>query len=235
MQYSCLEPVLSDVLLQGVVGSTAYGLNTEDSDIDYLGIFAAPTDAFFGLDPIQQTRVTHNPDSTLHEAGKFCRLALQCNPTVLELLWLDRYERSQQLGMELLLSRTAFLSAKRVRDAYFGYATQQFQRLKMRGDSFSSDTKKRTAKHARHMARLLFQGFVLYQTGQLPVHLMNPQWFHDFGNVVAAGGVEAAENLVAIYEEKFNRHATALPAKPDQVLVAQWLKQVRYENLSRSL
>ncbi|GAA1913626.1 hypothetical protein GCM10009753_52280 [Streptantibioticus ferralitis] len=34
------------VLLSGTVGSTAYGLAHKGSDIDRLGVFAAPTEAF---------------------------------------------------------------------------------------------------------------------------------------------------------------------------------------------
>lgn len=38
-----------NVLLKGVVGSTAYGLNHENSDVDYMGVFAAPTSEVLGL------------------------------------------------------------------------------------------------------------------------------------------------------------------------------------------
>jgi len=80
-----------DVLLAGVVGSTAYGLDGPDSDVDRLGVFAAPTIAFHGLTRPRESDVTTAPDQTLHEAGKFCRLALGGNPTVGELMWLKHY------------------------------------------------------------------------------------------------------------------------------------------------
>ena len=76
------------VLLSGVVGSTAYGLDTPDSDTDRLGIFAAPTVAFHGLHKPQESHVTTSPDATFHEAAKWVRLALGGNPTVTELVWL---------------------------------------------------------------------------------------------------------------------------------------------------
>ena len=38
-------------LLEGIVGSTAYGLAGPHSDVDRLGVFAAPTRAFHGLYP----------------------------------------------------------------------------------------------------------------------------------------------------------------------------------------
>lgn len=145
------------ILLSGVVGSTAYGLATEDSDTDRLGIFAAPTVAFHGLHKPQESHVTTHPDATYHEAAKWVRLALGGNPTVTELAWLERYEIRTPLGEELVSIRSALLSAKRIRDAYLGYATQQFRKLENRGDgSFSADTRKRTSKHARHLWRLLY-------------------------------------------------------------------------------
>ena len=65
-------------------------------------------------------------------------------------------------------------------NAYLGYAQQQFQRLDRRGDgSFSSDTRKRTAKHARHLMRLCRQGYELYTTGRLDVREAARQREHE--------------------------------------------------------
>src|SRR5262249_53904583 len=87
---------VNHVLLRGIVGSTAYGLAGPHSDVDRLAVYAAPTRAFHGLRlPIdrQASIVVHEPDDlTLHEARKFCLLALSANPTVTELLWLSDYE-----------------------------------------------------------------------------------------------------------------------------------------------
>ena len=153
----------SNILLSGIVGSTAYGLAHEGSDVDRLGMFAAPTDDLHGLHPPKESHVTTKPDSTLHEAAKWCRLALRGNPTVTELVWLpdELYEVRTPLGDELIGIRTTLLSAKRVRDAYLGYATQQFRKLESR------DGDHRTAKHARHLKRLCHQGLELYTSGRL--------------------------------------------------------------------
>lgn len=222
------------VLLSGIVGSTAYGLAGPDSDVDRLGVFAAPTRAFHGLHRPQESVVTTDPDRTLHEAAKFARLALGGNPTVMELVWLpdELYEVRTELGQELIGIRAAFLSAGRVRDAYLGYATQQFRRLEARGDgSFSADTRKRTAKHARHLARLVHQGLGLYRTGHLTIRLSNPQWYLDFGESVAAGDLEPARFLLAEAEVEFAGIRTALPDRPDEDTVERWLQAVRIAHL----
>src|SRR6185312_10434274 len=143
------------ILLQGVVGSTAYGLAGPDSDVDRLGVFAWDTARLFALDKPRDSIVSTSPDVTMHEAEKACRLILGGNPTAAEVLWLDEYEIRSPLGAEMIAIRGAFLSAKRTRDAYLGYATQQFKKLLARGDgSFNSDIPaRRASKHARHLKR----------------------------------------------------------------------------------
>ncbi|MEV5752975.1 nucleotidyltransferase domain-containing protein [Actinoallomurus sp. NPDC052308] len=221
---------MTEILLAGVVGSTAYGLATADSDVDRLGVFAAPTDALLGLRTPRESIVTTAPDRTLHEARKWCVLALGGNPTVMELVWLpdDLYETRTAFGDELIGIRAAFLSAKRVRDAYLGYASQQFRKLENRGDgAFSADTRRRTAKHARHLARLVHQGRELYSTGRLRIRLDDPDRYHRFGDRVAAGDLEVARRLLAEAEADFARVRTPLPERPDEAPVEAWLRAVR--------
>lgn len=218
-------------LLLAVVGSTAYGLNTANSDVDRLGAFAYDTEDFFGLEKPQESIVQTNPDVTSHEAAKIARLLLGCNPTVTELLWLPDflYELVNPLGRDLIDIRTSFLSAKRVRDAYMGYAAQQFQRLLTRGDGkFDSDTGNRTEKHARHLKRLTVQGLQLYTGNEMEIRLSNPQSYHDFGAAVKKDP-EVARKYMAEMEEKFNASTTVLPAEPDKRPVEVWLKKVRRE------
>jgi predicted nucleotidyltransferase len=217
------------VLLSGIVGSTAYGLAHSGSDVDRLGLFAAPTVELHGLRRPKESYVTTAPDRTLHEAAKWCRLALSGNPTAMELVWLpeELYEVRTPLGDELIALRGAFLSAGRVRDAYLGYAVQQFRRLENRGDgSFSADLRKRTAKHARHLKRLCAQGLELYTTGRLTLEVEDPQEFHDFGERVAADS-SAALPLLRAYESAFAEARTVLPDAPDEDVVEDWLRRVR--------
>lgn len=218
-------------LLTGIVGSQAYGLATPDSDIDRFGIYAVSTQYLFKVEEVRQNFFGKNSkgdDEKFHEIGKYAKLALSVNPTFTELMWLDEYEYKHDLGQELIDIRSAFLSRKRARDAYFGYATSQFKRLQERGDgSFSSDTRKRTAKHARHLARLLHQGYNLYITGELSVKLTDPDFFHNFGNIVADGDLSFATAYIGQYEEAFNNAKSPLPAEPNTEVVNEWLCRVR--------
>lgn len=226
-----------EILLLGIVGSTAYGTNHSGSDIDRQGIFVAPTSAFHGL---TLPRETHDKgslgvetDVTIHEARKWCKLAMGCNPTVTEVVWLPEQliEMTSNWGEELRTIRSCFPTAKGVRNSYLGYATQQLKRLKDRdGKDFSSDTRNRTAKHARHLFRLCHQGLEFYQSGRLPIRL-EPEMIsavRAFGERVAVGDVAAAEQMIKGYEQKFDRAKTALGDRPDEERIERWLRAVRH-------
>lgn len=226
---------MRNVLLEGVVGSSAYGLATADSDIDLLGVWAVATEELFGLDTPVETVTTTTPDGCWHEAAKFTRLALKVNPTVTELLWLPdgSYTVVTDLGFLLVGMRKAFLSANNVRDAYLGYATSQFKRLAERGDgSFSSDTRARSQKHARHMARLVRQGHELFTTGELVVDVSaDRDWFFEFSE-------SSPELWVKWFERErtvFANANTVLPDVPNRARVLKWLEVVRNEFLTLEL
>ncbi len=60
----------SSIILEGITGSTAYGLATPDSDVDKHGIYQASTHEVLGLFPPKETVVTNDPDITYHEVAK---------------------------------------------------------------------------------------------------------------------------------------------------------------------
>lgn len=226
------------VLLKGIVGSTAYGLNHEGSDVDYLGVFAAPNREILGLGKVQESVNTKDPDTTMHEAKKFALLCLNGNPSVSELLWLDSYEAIDEFGAELVRIRHCFLSADKVRNSYLGYAESQFTRLKNRGDgSFSADTRKRTEKHARHLVRLVEQGYHLYRSGELVVNLrssaseVEPEWVFSMGKKIAENPLWAEEYMRRA-EVRFDEAKPAVPQRPDKAMVENWLLWVRRRNWS---
>lgn len=218
-----------DVLLSGVVGSTAYGLVGPGSDVDRLGVFAVPTEELHGLRRPAESRVTHEPDVTLHEVAKWARLALRSNPTVLELAWLpdELYEVRTPLGDELIGIRSTFLSGPRVRSAYLGYATQQFKRLYDReGRGVPGDALRRTAKHARHLWRLCHQGCQLYATGRLEIAVEDPDACFAFGEAAARGALVALP-MLKDFEDRFDRTRSPLPDRPDEAPAEAWLRRVR--------
>ncbi|WP_377272700.1 DNA polymerase beta superfamily protein [Peterkaempfera sp. SMS 1(5)a] len=222
------------ILLSGIVGSTAYGLAHEGSDIDRLGLFAAPTEELHGLHRPAESQVSTRPDRTLHEAAKWCRLALSGNPTVMELVWLpdELYEVRTPLGDELIGLRGALLSARGVRNAYLGYATQQFRKLQARGDgTFSSETRRRSAKHARHLVRLTEQAVELHRTGRLTIRLADPGRIRELGERMV-DDPSVGERIIARAEAALDGPGV-LPGSPDEAAADAWLRRVRAFHFGR--
>ena len=234
-----LKAITQKIILEGIVGSTAYGLATENSDIDKLGLYVAPTQEILSLRKPEETIVKNKPDITYHEVEKFMNLALKCNPTVLELLFLENYEILTDEGIGLLTIKDAFLS-NTIKNSYGGYAVSQARKLNIRAYTdnelnkplkdvtrgFSAKTSNRPFKHARHCFRLLQQGKQLLETGTLKVKVDN------------RNELMALENLnitqvVALFEiefEKFNKIKSVLPDKPDYGLVNAMLLKIRKMN-----
>ncbi|MFI8976940.1 DNA polymerase beta superfamily protein [Nocardia asteroides] len=226
-----------DLLLEGVVGSQAYGLATPDSDTDYAGIYVEPTSSLLGLHPPSRERATikgrGGADATYHEVGKALHLGLSCNPTAMELLWLADYLHFDPFGEELIGLRHCLLSAPRVRDAFLGYATSQFRRLLERG-KFPDVPDKRREKHARHTMRLLHQGLTLYTTGVLPIRVEDPDRYFDFGRAIMADPhASAAQTLIRDYGRRFDEATTVLPDQPDEAPLEDLLQRIRRAHLDR--
>jgi predicted nucleotidyltransferase len=211
-----------NIILEGITGSRAYGLETEDSDVDIKGVFVAPTRNILSLNPPAETIDQTKPDISYHEVSKFIRLALKGNPTILELLFLDGYRVLTKQGKLLVDNRHKFLSNV-IYHSYGGYAISQARKLNARGDSFSSTTKNRYAKHARHCFRLLQQGRQLLETGDLQVRVTNRDELFEVGELPVA-------ELVDRFEEEFkafDQIRSVLPEKPDVEAVNEILLKIR--------
>lgn len=219
-------------LLVGVVGSTAYGLAHDSSDVDRLGVYARPGRDFLGLHAppaCQQTRVGHDPDIQLHEVGKFLWLASAANPTVTELLWLDRYDHLTPAGEQLVGMRGSLLSARAVRKAYLGYAAGQVKKLA----NTNRSNQRRREKLARHTLRLLHQGAGLWRTGRLTLQVEDPERFFAFGRAVVAGEQSLVESEFAKAEAVFDRPGV-LPESPNLAVLNDWLVEYRLASMDQS-
>lgn len=219
----------SNILLSGIVGSHAHGLSNAKSDIDRLGIFAFETQVLHTMHRPEETYIAYNSDTVYHEAGKWCRLAANCNPTITELMWIPEHfiESCNDNGRDLISIRSSFLSASRVRRSYLGYASGQLRQIERLHGDFSPIVQQTVAKHARHLLRVCWQGFTLYKTGILPVTVDAPDHFHAFAQKIANGYVDDARKVLSNYEDLFRRTSAALPDTPDIERIDTWLRFLR--------
>jgi hypothetical protein len=225
----------ADTILQGVVGSTAYGLARDGSDVDRLGIFVAPTYAVAGLDwhPSKETRAGDaGGDHVEHEVGKYLRLALKANPTITELLWLDGWEVESPAGQAIVSIRSSLLSTRTVLAAYLGYASAQAAKM-ARSDGalrlpLAERTDHRAFKNARHCLRLLDQAQGLLVTGDLIVRVADPDRYWSLGAMTA----DEYLNVYAAVRDATRRAAdrSVLPETPDRALAARTLQFIRRQS-----
>lgn len=215
------------VILKGVVGSHAYNLATPDSDVDRMQIVVEPLTKTLGLSTSDKSKhyELNSSDLVSHELGKFCSLALDANPNVLEFLFLNEYEFISDEGRMLLDKRYAFLSQK-IRKTFGGYAYRQFKKLKNRGgDTFSSDTRLRTQKHARHLFRLLRQGHDALVNETLHVGLSDEQ-----AQAIKLWSQLSTVDIINEFENQYQELADVesnLPQEPDYEFINDTVVRIR--------
>ena len=160
------------IVYRCVVGSQAFGLSREDSDVDRRGIYLPSAELHWSLygvpEQIYPNRTGPQDDKaeTYWELQKFLVLALKANPNILECLYTPLVEHATPLTEELLAHRKVFLS-KLIYQTYNGYVMSQFKKLEQdlraRGDI--------KWKHAMHLIRLLISGISALRDGDLRLRL----------------------------------------------------------------
>lgn len=220
-----------NIILEGVTGSTAYGLNTENSDVDVKGVYLLPTRTVLsiGFNQEHTTKDHVDPDWVYHEVGKFMKLVIAGNPTVTELLYLDEYTILTPIGQLLIDNRASFLSTDAVSKAYRGYAFSQAKKLNNRTEQglegYDSSLKNRFAKHTRHCFRLLMQARQLLETGTLDVKVTPEQREYLF-----MMGDKTADEVVDEFmrqDAEFENIVSVLPDKPDLDKLNEILYEIR--------
>jgi predicted nucleotidyltransferase len=154
------------VIYRCVVGSRAFGLDTNQSDIDRRGIYLPPAELQWSLYGVPEQLENDGNEECYWELQKFLIMALKGNPNILECLYTPMVEHATPLAQELLAMRDAFLS-RLVYQTYNGYVMSQFKR--MQADLRSHGTVK--PKHVMHLIRLLLSGIHVLREGFVPVHV----------------------------------------------------------------
>jgi predicted nucleotidyltransferase len=154
------------VIYRCVVGSRAFGLEGEDSDVDRRGVYLPPADLQWSLYGAPEQLENEATQECYWELRKFLILALKANPNILECLYTPLVETVAPIAQELLAMREIFLS-KLVYQTYNGYVMSQFKKLEQ--DLRSTGAIK--WKHATHLIRLLMSGVTVLKEGFVPVNV----------------------------------------------------------------
>lgn len=158
---------LEDHIIYGcIVGSRAYGLETETSDTDLRGIYLAPPELNWSLYGAPEQFEDNERQACYWELQKFLAMALKANPNILECLYSPLVEKASPVAEELLSIRGSFLS-QMVFQTFNGYALSQFKKIEQ---DLRNQGQVRW-KHAMHLLRLLMTGAAILRTGHVPVHV----------------------------------------------------------------
>jgi predicted nucleotidyltransferase len=158
-----LEPF---IIYRCVIGSRAYGLDTDESDTDRRGIYLAPADLQWSLFGAPEQFEDNATQSCYWELQKFIIMALRANPNILECLYSPMVEKATPLGTELLALRQQFLS-QMIFQTFNGYTLSQFKKIEQ---DLRNHGKVRW-KHAMHLLRLLLTGAATLREARVPVRV----------------------------------------------------------------
>ena len=174
-------------ILRVLTGSRAHLTHREDSDWDYRGVYVSATRDLvcpnFTLNDKGRVHTAQpkgtswiegqEVDSTTWEVGNYLKLAVQSNPTILEVL-VSPMVNFTEWGRCLRELFPHVWSSDRVYLAFGGYAHNQRKKLldhKLDEDEDFRLTARRRMKFAVAWLRVLTQGITLLKTGVLPVPL----------------------------------------------------------------
>lgn len=119
-------------IFKGYAGSVSYGTNLPTSDVDIRGLFCAdPINIRTPFFRIREVEDGSEEDTKLYELSHFLKLCLDCNPNIIEMLWLDDVDIIQRSpGYDLLRANRATLLSARIAFTTSGYAMAQLKRIK---------------------------------------------------------------------------------------------------------
>lgn len=123
------EHLGNNIILLGLGGSWAYGMNVETSDLDIRGISLNSKEDILTNQNFDQL-VDSATDTTIYSFNKIISLLSGCNPNTIEILGLkpEHYLILTDIGRELLNSKDMFLS-KKAAFTFGAYAYSQLSRL----------------------------------------------------------------------------------------------------------
>lgn len=224
-------------ILRVVVGSRAHGLATPESDWDYRSVFVTPTSQLVGLGPKPRNTEWKEADKakgeqddvTGWEVGHFLHLALQSNPSILEVFVAPPASREsiERWGLELCALFPYVWHPQAVYDAFTSYGRNQQKKM------LAEETFSRWRKYGQAWIRVLWQAEQLLLTGTLPIDFRGTE-FESFlltlraatATITMGDVVDVAKSL----EERVKVARQGCEHQPNPEAVNEFLLRVRKEH-----
>ena len=117
-----------------VRGSTLYNTNIEGiSDVDYGGVYIAPTETLLGLPENYEPQVSDEKhDTTYYELGRWIELLMKANPNALESLFAPRDKVVGDIhpAIQLIIDNRDLFITKECFNSLTGYAVSQIKKCR---------------------------------------------------------------------------------------------------------
>ena len=218
-------------ILEVVSGSFLYGTNTETSDKDYVGIFMPNVEYILGFkrcDEVDFSTISKDEknkntqaavDMKLYEFRRFVKLAMENNPNILEILFVNEENRifCNDIGKELLAIKCLF-PHQGAKQRFLGYAvSQRHKMINCHGRAGNREeivsAHGYDTKFASHLIRLMFEGVELLETGSIEFPLKERRTILD----IKQGKWEMSKVLdfSSELEKQIESIDSKLPAKPN--------------------
>lgn len=179
------------MLVKALGGSTAYGLNTPESDLDYRGVFInTEPSKILGLEKLDHIQKQETDDIVYYELRKFFELLRNGNTGAIEILFSEDFLQTSDAFEEIRSNKFKFVDTDKMFRCLLGYI--QGERRLANGERTGQLGGKRKAqldkygfspKNATQLLRLAFCGKTLFQHGYFPVNLKladEKTWAHLF-------------------------------------------------------
>lgn len=230
------------IILEAVMGSTAYGTNTPESDVDIRGVFVQPLDSILGLGYTEQVSDETN-DTTYYEIRRFLELLSTNNPNVLELLNVpDDCIRLYDPLMDVVMRRSSIFLTKMCKWSFGGYAISQVRKARSLNKKMNwedSDTVRKTVLDFCYVIDAKGKGSVPLKDW---VDSSRPSFGKEFSfRSVGLSKVDHARDLYNMYDitnepnynpsDEFKMGITSDPNTANDVQLTSFSKSARFYGL----
>ena len=213
-------------------GSHLYGLATENSDLDYIGVFLNTPEELYGLktcEVIEENTVSKQDngkndkdaiDCKYYSLAKFCSLALGCNPTILEILFVnsENIVFCDTIGEHLLDNRHLFLS-KKAYHSFLGYAISQKKKSFVKAENLKKLTEAynvlNTIEHNKLCKTMLYESKIDEHPDIVCSNIVNTD---DYPNYITIGDLRFSNQKLIDVKRKIENRLNKASHRADGML-----------------
>lgn len=213
------ELMRKNMLVKHYAGSHAYGTALPTSDVDFRGIFCAePVNIRTPFFKVEEVTDVTEEDTKFYELAHFMKLCVDCNPNIVETVWVDREDIvSTSPAYELLRENREMMLSSKIAFTTSGYALAQLKRIKGHNKWINNPQPKEPLQPKDFLTLVQYFGEEKMLKLDLPMWRNSSRLVH-YGNEIYGVYISAGHQL---YDDKGNLNVTRqLEGKIDDDVVA---------------